>query len=336
MKKLLALLMAMAMFLTFLTACGAADPTPSEDADAAGAESAEPQDTSSDEEVVYTFEGPGIFDDVADVPDSYKEPAAQQGTVEQVSYTYGEEEKYFLIYLPYGYESGTENYNVLYVSHGGGGGKPETFLKVDEKTALQNTVDNMIQNGEIAPFILVAPTWKSTTFTADAGYDASTAMIENFVKNELRQYVVATVDANYRTNASREGRAFSGFSAGGVTTWFTFIHDMDTFKYFVPMSGDCWAVEQTGGATKPVETAEVLAKAVTDQGYTGADFKVYAFTGGGDYALPNLAPQIYAMQDNPMFIFGENTFFGLHPTATHGDPMARIYLFYVLPLLWGE
>ncbi len=339
MKKFLALLLAMAMILAFLTACGG-DTTPSEDPDAAPSEvtdTSDTQDTPSDEEeVTYTFEGAGIFDDVADVPDAYKEPATQQGRVEQVSYTYNGEEKYFLIYLPYGYDSGTESYNVLYVSHGGGGGKPETFLKTDSATALQCTIDNMIEKGEIAPFILVAPSWKTSAFSVEGSYDDSTAMTEDFAKNELRQHVVATVDGNYRTNATREGRAFGGFSMGGVTTWFTFMNAMDTFKYFVPMSGDCWAVEHTGGATKSVETAEALAKAVTDQGYTAEDFKVYTFTGAGDYALDNLAPQIYAMQDNDMFVFGENAFFGLHPSATHGDPIARIYLFYVLPMLWSE
>lgn len=356
MKKLLAVLLATVMLLTLLAACGTSGDTPpespaptsSEPADLPESqepvpeesdkveESTQPEESSEPEEEVYTFEGPGIFEDVADVPDAYKEPATQQGRVEQVSYTFGAEEKYFLIYLPYGYDSSTERYNVLYVSHGGGGGKPETFLKTDSNTALQNTIDNMIQNGEIEPFILVAPTWKTSDFTASGTYDESTAMTMNFATNELGQYVVATVDANYRTNATREGRAFSGFSMGGVTTWFTFMYAMDYFKYFVPMSGDCWAVEQNGGSGKPVETAEALAAAVTSQGYTGDDFVVYTFTGGGDYALPNLAPQIYAMQDNNMFEFGENAFFGLHPTAVHGDPMARIYLYYVLPLLWSE
>ena len=358
MKKLLAALLAITLLLTLLAACGNSGDTPPKSSVPASSEpvtppdspspepeesesvqpepSPEPEESSEPEEETYTFEGPGIFEDVADVPASYKEPAAQQGTVEQVSYTYGDEEKYFLIYLPYGYEDSTERYNVLYVSHGGGGGKPETFLKTDSNTALQNTIDNMIQNGEIEPFILVAPTWKTSSYTPSGTYDESTSMTLSFVMNELRQYVVAAVDANYRTNATREGRAFGGFSMGGVTTWFTFMHAMDSFKYFVPMSGDCWAVEQTGGASKPAETAEALASSVTNQGYAGADFCVYAFTGGGDYALPNLAPQIYAMQDHEMFEFGENAFFGLHPTATHGDPMARIYLYYVLPYLWNE
>lgn len=362
MKKFSALLLALAMTLTLLAACGSSetpppesssptssdpvtppesqDPVPEESDETKEStmpeESPEPEESSEPEEEPYTFEGPGIFEDVADVPDSYKEPAAQQGTVEQVSYTYETEEKYFLIYLPYGYESSTERYNVLYVIHGGGGGKPETFLKTDSNTALQNTIDNLIQNGEVEPFILVAPTWKTSEFSPSGTYEQSAAMTKNFAMDELGQSVVATVDANYRTNATREGRAFSGFSMGGVTTWFTFMYAMDYFKYFIPMSGDCWAVGQNGGGSNPTETVEALSKAVTDQGYSGADFIVYAFTGGGDYALDNLGPQIYAMQENDMFKFGENAFFGLHPTAVHGDPMSRIYLYYVLPHLWNE
>lgn len=362
MKRLFAILLVVAMCLTLLAGCGSSgntssgddvvspdpvhsasepvespeseDPEPVQSKEAEG--SAEPEESSEPEEETYTFEGPGIFEDVTDVPDAYKEAAAQQGTVEQVTYHNGTEEKYFLIYLPYGYETGTERYNVLYVSHGGGGGKPETFLKTDSATALQCTIDNLIQNGEIEPFILVAPTWKTTDFSVDASYGDSSAMVLNFVQNELTQYVVATVDANYRTNATREGRAFGGFSMGGVTTWYTFMYNMECFKYFIPMSGDCWAVAQTGGKTKPAETVAALENAVIEQGYTAEDFVVYVFTGGGDYALPNLAPQIYAMQDSDMFEFGTNAFFGLHPTAIHGDPMARIYLYYILPTLWGE
>ena len=75
---------------------------------------------------------------------------------------------------------------------------------------------------------------------------------------------------------------------------------------------------------------------MTSQGYTGEDFVVYVLTGAKDYALPNLSSHIYAMQDSEMFVFGENTFFGVHESAAHGDPWARTYLYNVLPLMWKD
>ena len=40
--------------------------------------------------------------------------------------------------------------------------------------------------------------------------------------------------------ASRDHRAFGGFSLGSVTTWLQFCHDTDYIRYFLPMSGSSW------------------------------------------------------------------------------------------------
>ena len=137
MNKVLAILLATVMCLILLAACGVSNDVvpvsdepqisdsvpPLETGEPAAEESTEPE---PDEEETYIFEGPGIFETVADVPATYKEAAINQGTVERVSYHNGIEDKYFNIYLPNGYYSGTEHYNVLYLTHGGGGGSPRT------------------------------------------------------------------------------------------------------------------------------------------------------------------------------------------------------------------
>ena len=298
-------------------------------------ESEKPEDTRVVKED-YVFEGLGIFQTVANHPDTYTEEATQQGTVKRVTYNNGTEEKYFNIYLPYRYDSNDDNYNVLYLMHGGGAGSPENFIREDRLTALQKVIDNMIQNGDVEPFILVAPSWKTSSVdpSADDYHDNSMELSKLFAETEFAEYVIPLVDGNYRTNATREGRAFAGFSMGGVTTWNIFLYDLAYIKYFIPMSGDCWVIEQTGGATKPEETVAALEKAVADQGYTGSDFVMYIFTGTQDYALPNMAPQIYAMQDSELFVFGENTFFGAYVDGVHGDPWSKTYLYNALPLLW--
>lgn len=351
-RKWTAVFLALALCLLLLAACGGTptesgapqpgESTPVEETPSASQPApsqpvpSEPVEEPDEGEAVYKFEGPGIFETVTDVPAEYKEEAQQQGTVEKVTYHNGTEEKYFYIYLPYGYEESDQRYNVLYLSHGGGGGKPETFLDTAKSTNLKKTLDHMIQNGEVEPFLLVALTWKSSEAqpAQDDRYDNSLAQCLKFARNELVQTLIPTVDGQFRTNAVRDGRAFGGFSMGSVTTWSVFQYDLEYFRYFIPMSGDCWAVERTGGASKPVETVEALEQAVTDQNCTGADFNIYAMTGAGDYALPNMTPQIRAMQDSTLFVFGENTYFGVHESAVHGDPWARTYLYNVLPLLW--
>ncbi len=285
----------------------------------------------------YVFEGPGIMT-LADYSNSYKEEATQKGTVERVTYNNGIEEKYFHIYLPYGYESGSGKYNVLYMMHGGNG-RPEVYLQPGSVSALQSLIDNMIQNGEIEPFIVVATTWNSTVITntdTDDDKSGSGNLTKMFAQNELLQYVLPLVDGNYRTNANRDGRAFSGFSMGGVTTWYVFQYDLAQFRYFLPVSGDSWIYQEQANTPQGEYTVTGLANAVTSQGYTADDFKIFCFTGTQDIAISNLAPQIYAMQENDMFRFGENMFFGAYPEGLHTDVFSRKYLYNALPLFWQD
>lgn len=277
----------------------------------------------------YEFEGPGIFETFADYPIEYGAMASEQGTVETVTYHNGTEEKHFNVYLPYGYDSSSDRYNVFYLMHGGNG-TPESYLLGNRASGFQRVIDHMIQNGEVEPFILVATTWNSAE-SKDSG-----ALTKQFAENELAEYVIPLVDGNYRTNATREGRAFGGFSMGSVTTWYTLIYDLAYIKYFVPMSGDCWILGNTAGSSMPAETVAAMEQAVVDQGYTSKDFMIYSFTGTQDYAIPNLAPQIYAMQESEVFVFGENTFFGAYKDATHVDTWTRTYMYNVLPLLWQD
>ena len=352
-KKATALILLLALCLSMLAGCGGQPANTPEVPDTGAVESpvdtgavetpapdtgaedpvdtptGEPEDTAPE----YVFEGPGIFNDLVNHPDSYTKDAAQPGTVVQVPYNNGTDDKYFNIYLPYGYDAaGEQTYNVVYISHGGGGG-PENFLRTDRATAFQKVMDNMIANGDVDPFIVVAITWKSPS--AGEGAD-SMAQSVAFARDEFAQYVIPAVDANYRTNATREGRAFAGFSMGGVTTWNIFMYALPSVRYFIPMSGDCWAVESTGGATKPAETVAALEASVSAQGCTPDDFVMYIYTGTEDYALPNMAPQIYAMQGSEIFRFGENTYFGAYVSGVHGDPWSKTYLYNALPLMWQE
>ena len=75
------------------------------------------------------------------------------------------------------------------------------------------------------------------------------------VESKFHTYAETMTPAGFK--ATREHRAFGGFSMGSVTTWYAFIENLPYFSKFVPLSGDSWAIEQMGGETK---TEDILIK----------------------------------------------------------------------------
>ena len=108
------------------------------------------------------------------------------------------------IYLPPGYHQGEDRYPVVYWFHG---------LLQDQNWGLRVTtyLHNAVTAGELPPMILVLGTdgQGATSRYKDApalGVYGEQAVLE----------LVAHVDANFRTVARREARAFEGFSMGGL------------------------------------------------------------------------------------------------------------------------
>ena len=119
-------------------------------------------------------------------------------------------------------------------------------------------LDNMIEKGALEPMIVVAPTFYYTV-TGEDGKPEQKNDIANFYK-ELEENIIPSVDGEYNTYTTREHRAFGGFSMGSVTTWYTFANALDSFKYFIPLSGDCWALSGGASSDKSAETAAWLAE----------------------------------------------------------------------------
>ncbi|MBN1657845.1 MAG: hypothetical protein JXA93_05560 [Anaerolineae bacterium] len=136
------------------------------------------------------------------------------GRVEQHTYpsqTTGSEETY-RIYLPPCYDyadqigagQSDQRYPVLYLLHGW----PYDDAHWDSLGA-DEAADVGIQAHTLSPFIIVMPKGTETPYIGSSGGDHS---FEGLIVNDL----IPHIDAVYRTQVEREGRAIGGISRGGV------------------------------------------------------------------------------------------------------------------------
>lgn len=290
-----------------------------------------------------------IPEELAQIPKKYFEAASEQGTVERFEYQTYESMSYedqttqltktAYVYLPYGY-SGEIQYNVLYLMHGGWSNET-TYLGTPENPhELKNVLDHAIQDGRMAPVIVVCPTYNNTSPEDSADYSLALRLTDNY-HNELMNDLIPAVEGKYSTYAegtspqelteSRSHRAFAGFSMGSVTTWHTFQYCMDYFRYFLPSSGNL----TSDGA--------YMERLVTDAGYDSEDFFIYAMSGTKDFAYAAFTNQIQAMIDAPESVFIEaanetdgNLAYRVQEGNAHDGDAALQYIYNGLIWLWAE
>lgn len=354
MKKKIALFLAAMMSVCLLAACGNADTdsAPASSQPQSTEEETEPQ--TQEEAVTVPADSIPTLDEIREVPAAYLQESDQPGTIERVdyqtaSYTDPDEtqDKYAYIYIPYGYDE-TQQYDVLYLLHGGGGSVETCFGGEGQSSELKRILDTLIANGEMEPLLVVTPTFYPMDNT-DNSVSTAGELVARF-PDELANNLIPAVESQYSTyaesadsqglTASRAHRAFGGFSMGSVTTWYVFMENLDYFHTFIPISGDCWAITTQGGGSRPEETAEALEQALGDSSYGPEDFFIYVITGSEDIAYPMMSSQIEAMQDLPdSFHFGtengvENIRFAVLDGGVHNYNYVRQYLYNLMPLLW--
>lgn len=146
-----------------------------------------------------------------------------KGTIEYVTYAGSLAEDQDLgIYLPPEYDADrAEPYNTIYLSHGMGGNETYWF----STPQADNIMDHIIAEDKAQEAIIVC--------LDNSSYDWNYSEIENNIRN----YVIPYVEANYNVRTEKEGRAFSGFSMGAMTTTHMMFHCGDLFKYFGVLSG---------------------------------------------------------------------------------------------------
>ena len=252
------------------------------------------------------------------VPEQYFRTARQQGTVEMIGYiskdyagSMAPTTKPAYIYLPYGYDA-NQQYDIIYLIHGWTG-TAEQYFGLASWPQMKNLFDNMIQNGDCKPFIAVSPTWDKDN--RSKGWSESTEEVAAF-HNEYLNELIPAVESRYSTYAetfdkagilaSRDHRAFGGFSLGSITTWYIFEHCFDLQKWFLPMSGDNWHIQMFGGQYEPEATAQFLAEVVNASDYKD-NFYVWYAVGTRDSRFYQTHNQALAMMELPE-TFNETNF----------------------------
>jgi glucoamylase len=116
------------------------------------------------------------------------------------------------VYLPPGYARGAARYPVLYMQDG------TSFVELGRAA---ETADRMITEGEVAPFVIVFidPIERNKEYWASDRF-----------ADWMARTLVPAVDTRYRTRATREGRALSGASLGGVISVWTALRHPAVFS----------------------------------------------------------------------------------------------------------
>lgn len=285
--------------------------------------------------------------ELAQIPEDYFEESEYPGMLVELEYdtyesmTYEEQNqvlhKRAIVYLPYGY-SEEEKYNVFYLMHGGWSNETTYLGTPDSPAAFKNVLDNGIADGNIQPMIVVCPTYNNTSPEDSGNYSLALRLTENYHR-ELVNDLIPAVEGTYSTyaedttpegiQASRNHRAFAGFSMGSVATWRTFQYCLDYFRYFMPSSGNL------------TSDGEYMASIVADSGHTWSDFFIFAASGTDDFAYSSFKYQIEAMTgvSDGTFRYADNErdgnlYFLEQEGGTHSGEYAMEYFYNGLCWIW--
>lgn len=246
------------------------------------------------------------------IPQRYAAACESAGGLEAVPYR----NKYALLYTP-----AKPAGRILYLIHGGGGDQHAFMCP-----AFVNMIDHMIAEDVLAPVYIVAPCFYDPDET-DKTPASSGRAVAAFCR-ELRNEIIPAVQGRTGRAFRREERIISGFSMGGVTTWYAFLQAMDLFERFLPLSGDCWACGEKGGGSHPERTAEALAEAARRW---ALPYRIHAVTGDRDIAFSNLDAQVKAMRALPQLFGEERMAYTVYPGGVHDYETMFLYLYNILP-----
>jgi S-formylglutathione hydrolase FrmB len=138
------------------------------------------------------------------------------------------------VYLPPGYDDGSDAYPAVYVIQGYTGHVAMWANRMPFRQPFIETADRVFADGEAPPCVVVyVDAW--TAYGGSQYVDSpGTGQYHSYLCDE----VVAWVDARYRTIPDRESRAISGKSSGGFGAMITPMLRPDVFGALATHAGD--------------------------------------------------------------------------------------------------
>lgn len=281
------------------------------------------------------------------VPSSYKTSSDHPGTVTRLDYDSKDYvrdgatiAKTAYVYTPYGYDENDEDtrYNIVYLMHGWGGHAGEYF----EYTSTKNMFDHLIENGDIPPVIIVSATFYNENSNTD--FSGSIAEFRQFHR-DFEENLMPTVEGKFHTyaksasdedlKASRDHRAFGGFSLGSVTTWLQFCYDTDYIRYFLPMSGSCWYYG-TYGDFQIERNVDFIEQLVKDNNLDERGYFIYHAVGTQDAVKSQSIDMAEEMLERSDVFTPEHYMFHLKDGGYHDFDAVQEYLYNALPLFFRD
>ncbi|MEO3772995.1 Ig-like domain repeat protein [Micromonospora sp. B9E7] len=157
---------------------------------------------------------------------------SRRGTVQYVPYTtiLGDGGHHLGVYLPANYDANRpEPYKVAYLAHGIFGDETDFMVPAN----VPNILDNMTARGEIEPTVVVTMGNHFTgTSLGFASYNQTNAA------DNLVQTILPLIEENYNVSTERTGRAYAGFSYGGMTGGVVIRNYPTTFAFYGHFSGN--------------------------------------------------------------------------------------------------
>ena len=257
----------------------------------------------------------------------------RMGTVERIDYSTSVYEngktynKTAYAYLPYCYDKDDKDrkYNVFYFQHGNTC-EPAMFAIGGNKYMF----DMLFDSGELDPCIIVFVTYymdpmrdadvRIQTGGAEAGDGWTPGIPGNYYK-EIVHDIIPAVEMRFNTyledpsdegiKATRDHRAFAGYSRGAAWTWRMFHYDFEYFRWFCPTSGgiscDKPLPMPPGSGPFPTCTDEEIVDYITApiKAHPELPFFIYAASGGMRDG-PGMRLQVKLLTEQPCFSYGSD------------------------------
>ncbi|MFZ2339393.1 MAG: alpha/beta hydrolase-fold protein [Bacteroidales bacterium] len=166
--------------------------------------------------------------------------AKNRGNLSQVWYDSPtlEMNRRMFVYTPYGYETSTVKYPVLYLLHGAGG--DEDAWSTMGRTC--QIMDNLIEKKLAKPMLVVMPNGNPgqqaarTQLIPEKPFDRANPGVANAYVNSIVKDIVPYIEKNYKVIAKPSSRAIAGLSMGGGHTISCTNLYPGFFQYICPLS----------------------------------------------------------------------------------------------------